>query len=143
MGARGKISGIFIFWRVCFILCFSFVYLNSAWAILLDRSQTRLQIVLISPELFIPVEDDAMERQRLIESVPDSVTPLIIYEETTDIWINVCMFSCTWFEYFLRMLKQMKLDSKLSKWIFWVQSNLECYLLSLNIFRLECWFQNG
>ncbi|KAB1277069.1 Dipeptidyl peptidase 8 [Camelus dromedarius] len=59
-----------------------------AWAILLDRSQTRLQIVLISPELFIPVEDDAMERQRLIESVPDSVTPLIIYEETTDIWIN-------------------------------------------------------
>lgn len=63
--------------------------LCSAWAILLDRSQTRLQIVLIPPELFIPVEDDAMERQRLIESVPDSVTPLIIYEETTDIWINV------------------------------------------------------
>lgn len=70
-----------------------FVCLNSAWSILLDRSQTRLQIVLISPELFIPVEDDAMERQRLIESVPDSVTPLIIYEETTDIWINVRMFS--------------------------------------------------
>uniref|UniRef100_A0A5F9DA66 dipeptidyl-peptidase IV n=1 Tax=Oryctolagus cuniculus TaxID=9986 RepID=A0A5F9DA66_RABIT len=60
-----------------------------AWSILLDRSQTRLQIVLIPPELFIPVEDDAMERQRLIESVPDSVTPLIIYEETTDIWINI------------------------------------------------------
>uniref|UniRef100_A0A2K6EVZ8 dipeptidyl-peptidase IV n=1 Tax=Propithecus coquereli TaxID=379532 RepID=A0A2K6EVZ8_PROCO len=60
-----------------------------AWSILLDRSQTRLQIVLISPELFIPVEDDAMERQRLTESVPDSVTPLIIYEETTDIWINI------------------------------------------------------
>ncbi|XP_054523657.1 dipeptidyl peptidase 8 isoform X15 [Pan troglodytes] len=60
-----------------------------AWSILLDRSQTRLQIVLISPELFIPVEDDVMERQRLIESVPDSVTPLIIYEETTDIWINI------------------------------------------------------
>lgn len=89
-----------------FILFFSFVYLNSAWAILLDRSQTRLQIVLISPELFIPVEDDAMERQRFIESVPDSVTPLIIYEETTDIWINVYMFSYnTWFKYFLRMLK--------------------------------------
>lgn len=95
--------------------CFSFIYLTSAWAILLDRSQTRLQIVLISPELFIPVEDDAMERQRLIESVPDSVTPLIIYEETTDIWINVCMISYTWFKYFLRMLKQMKLHSKLSK----------------------------
>lgn len=74
-----------------------FICLNSAWSILLDRSQTRLQIVLISPELFIPVEDDAMERQRLIESVPDSVTPLIIYEETTDIWINVyAFFPCTW-----------------------------------------------
>lgn len=30
-----------------------------------------------------------MERQKLIDSVPDSVTPFIIYEETTDIWINV------------------------------------------------------
>uniref|UniRef100_A0A6I8NF23 dipeptidyl-peptidase IV n=1 Tax=Ornithorhynchus anatinus TaxID=9258 RepID=A0A6I8NF23_ORNAN len=60
-----------------------------AWSILLDRSQTRLQIALISPALFIPVEDDAMERQKLIDSVPDSVTPLIIYEETTDIWINI------------------------------------------------------
>lgn len=84
-----------------FLVLFLFVCLNSAWSILLDRSQTRLQIVLISPELFIPVEDDAMERQRLIESVPDSVTPLIIYEETTDIWINVCMLYCTWLCIFL------------------------------------------
>uniref|UniRef100_A0A7M4DVQ6 dipeptidyl-peptidase IV n=1 Tax=Crocodylus porosus TaxID=8502 RepID=A0A7M4DVQ6_CROPO len=60
-----------------------------AWSILLDRSQTRLQIVLIPPALFIPVEDDAMERQKLIDTVPDSVTPLIIYEETTDVWINI------------------------------------------------------
>uniref|UniRef100_A0A8D2LUP7 dipeptidyl-peptidase IV n=1 Tax=Varanus komodoensis TaxID=61221 RepID=A0A8D2LUP7_VARKO len=60
-----------------------------AWAILLDRPQTRLQIALLPPALFIPVEDDAMERQKLMESVPDSVTPLIIYEETTDIWINI------------------------------------------------------
>uniref|UniRef100_UPI00398E7175 dipeptidyl peptidase 8-like n=1 Tax=Pristiophorus japonicus TaxID=55135 RepID=UPI00398E7175 len=60
-----------------------------AWAILLDRPQTRLQIVLIPPALFIPVVGDAMERQKLVESVPDSVMPLIIYEETTDIWINV------------------------------------------------------
>uniref|UniRef100_A0A8C0HJE7 dipeptidyl-peptidase IV n=1 Tax=Chelonoidis abingdonii TaxID=106734 RepID=A0A8C0HJE7_CHEAB len=60
-----------------------------AWSILLDRSQTRLQIVLVSPALFIAVEDDAMERQKLIDAVPDSVTPLIIYEETTDIWINI------------------------------------------------------
>ncbi|XP_072889284.1 dipeptidyl peptidase 8-like isoform X2 [Hemitrygon akajei] len=60
-----------------------------AWAILLDRPQTRLQIVLIPPTLFIPVVGDAVERQKLMESVPDSITPLIIYEETTDIWINV------------------------------------------------------
>lgn len=61
----------------------------SAWAILLNRFQTRLQIVLIPPALFIPVVDDAVERQRLLEAVPDSVAPFIIYEETTDIWINV------------------------------------------------------
>ncbi|XP_070809902.1 dipeptidyl peptidase 8 isoform X2 [Pituophis catenifer annectens] len=60
-----------------------------AWAILLDRSQTRLQIALLPSALFIPVEDDAMERQKLIDVVPDSVTPLIVYEETTDIWINI------------------------------------------------------
>ncbi|KAH0620092.1 hypothetical protein JD844_014680 [Phrynosoma platyrhinos] len=60
-----------------------------AWAILLDRSQTRLQITLLPPALFIPVEDDAMERQKLMDAVPDSVTPFIIYEETTDIWINI------------------------------------------------------
>ncbi|XP_070618400.1 dipeptidyl peptidase 8 isoform X2 [Erythrolamprus reginae] len=60
-----------------------------AWTILLDRSQTRLQIALIPPALFIPVEDDAMEKQKLIDAVPGSVTPLIIYEETTDIWINI------------------------------------------------------
>eukprot|EP00061_Rhincodon_typus_P019042 g48480.t1 len=64
-------------------------YCPIAWAILLDRLQTRLQIVLIPPALFIPVVDDPVERQKLVESVPDSVTPLIIYEETTDIWINV------------------------------------------------------
>eukprot|EP00062_Callorhinchus_milii_P002215 gi/632938187/ref/XP_007904081.1/ PREDICTED: dipeptidyl peptidase 8 isoform X1 [Callorhinchus milii] len=60
-----------------------------AWAIMLDRPQTRLQIVLISPALFIPVVDDATEQQKLVESVPDSVTPLIVLQETTDIWINI------------------------------------------------------
>ncbi|XP_026528899.1 dipeptidyl peptidase 8 isoform X1 [Notechis scutatus] len=60
-----------------------------AWAILLDRSQTRLQIAFLPPALFIPVEDDAMERQKLIDAVPDSITPLVVYEETTDIWINI------------------------------------------------------
>ncbi|XP_075431453.1 dipeptidyl peptidase 8 isoform X2 [Ascaphus truei] len=60
-----------------------------AWAILLDRPQTRLQIVLIPPALFIASYKDPQERQRLPDSVPDSVTPLVIYEETTDIWINI------------------------------------------------------
>ncbi|XP_041081596.1 dipeptidyl peptidase 8-like [Polyodon spathula] len=60
-----------------------------AWAILLNRFQTRLQIVLIPPALFIPVVDDAIEKQRLVEAVPDSVAPFIIYEETRDIWISV------------------------------------------------------
>ncbi|XP_060115945.1 dipeptidyl peptidase 8 [Heteronotia binoei] len=59
------------------------------WAIFLDRAQSRLQIALLPPALFIPVEDDAMERQQLIDAVPDSVTPLVIYEETTDVWINI------------------------------------------------------
>ncbi|KAG8145210.1 putative Dipeptidyl peptidase 8 protein [Naja naja] len=44
-----------------------------AWAILLDRSQTRLQIAFLPPALFIPVEDNAMERQKLIDAVPDSI----------------------------------------------------------------------
>jgi hypothetical protein len=75
--------------------------------------------VLIPPELFIPVEDDAMERQRLIESVPDSVTPLIIYEETTDIWINVGNFNILDLaKDFLRVVKQVKFYSKLLKCIF-------------------------
>lgn len=73
----------------CVLFSLNICLLNSIWSILLDRSQTRLQIVLIPPALFIPVEYDAMERQKLIDAVPDSVTPLIIYEETTDIWINV------------------------------------------------------
>lgn len=90
IGTKGESRRLFISKTLLYSL-FLLVPLNSAWSILLDRSQTHLQIVLISPELFIPVEDDAMDRQRLIESVPDSVTPLIIYEETTDIWINVCI----------------------------------------------------
>ncbi|KAM4746824.1 dipeptidyl peptidase 8 isoform 2-T2 [Rhinophrynus dorsalis] len=60
-----------------------------AWAILLDRPQTRLQIVLLPPALFIPPYKDPPERLRLSDSMTDSVTPLVIYEETTDIWINI------------------------------------------------------
>nr|DBA31913.1 TPA: hypothetical protein GDO54_007670 [Pyxicephalus adspersus] len=60
-----------------------------AWAILLDRPQTRLQIVLIPPSLFVAPFKDLSEHHRLSESISDSVAPLVIYEETTDIWINI------------------------------------------------------
>lgn len=39
-----------------------------------------------------------MERQKLIDAVPDSVTPFIIYEETTDIWINVRILISAFFD---------------------------------------------
>ncbi|XP_028672429.1 dipeptidyl peptidase 9 [Erpetoichthys calabaricus] len=60
-----------------------------AWAMLLDRSQQRLQLVLFPPELFIPVTSDEAKRQVYVESVPENVHPFVIYEEVTDIWINV------------------------------------------------------
>ncbi|KAL0966661.1 hypothetical protein UPYG_G00298010 [Umbra pygmaea] len=59
------------------------------WAVLLDRSQRRLQLVLLPPALFIPVTDDPAQRQENLEAVPEDVHPYIVYEETTDIWINV------------------------------------------------------
>ncbi|KAI1891821.1 hypothetical protein AGOR_G00147690 [Albula goreensis] len=60
-----------------------------AWAVLLDRSQQRLQLVLLPPALFIPVCEDQAQRQESVEAVPESVHPFVIYEEVTDIWINV------------------------------------------------------
>ncbi|KAE8618444.1 hypothetical protein XENTR_v10009385 [Xenopus tropicalis] len=60
-----------------------------AWAILLDRLQTRLQIVLIPPALFVCPHKDPPECHWISNSPSDSVTPLVIYEETTDIWINI------------------------------------------------------
>ncbi|KAG8440767.1 hypothetical protein GDO86_006488 [Hymenochirus boettgeri] len=60
-----------------------------AWAILLDRPQTKLQIVLIPPALFVSSHKDSQQRNRLSDPLVDSVTPLVIYEETTDIWINI------------------------------------------------------
>lgn len=61
----------------------------SGWAVLLDRSQRRLQLVLLPPALFIPVTGDPAQRQKNLEAVPHDVQPYIFYEETTDIWINV------------------------------------------------------
>uniref|UniRef100_A0A8C5GLL1 dipeptidyl-peptidase IV n=1 Tax=Gouania willdenowi TaxID=441366 RepID=A0A8C5GLL1_GOUWI len=62
---------------------------NYGWAVLLDRSQRKLQLVLLPPALFIPVTDDPAARQESVKAVPSNVQPYIIYEETTDVWINV------------------------------------------------------
>lgn len=59
---------------------------------LLDRSQKKLQLVLLPPALFIPVTDDPVQRQESVEAVPSNVQPYVIYEETTDVWINVSAF---------------------------------------------------
>uniref|UniRef100_A0A665UJU5 dipeptidyl-peptidase IV n=1 Tax=Echeneis naucrates TaxID=173247 RepID=A0A665UJU5_ECHNA len=59
------------------------------WAVLLDRSQRKLQLVLLPPELFILVTDDPAQRQESLEAMPSNTQPYIIYEETTDVWINV------------------------------------------------------
>lgn len=63
--------------------------LLSGWAALLDRSQRKLQLVLLPPAFFIPVTDDPARRQESLEAVPNSTQPYVIYEETTDVWINV------------------------------------------------------
>ncbi|KAJ8417657.1 hypothetical protein AAFF_G00225000 [Aldrovandia affinis] len=52
-----------------------------AWALLLNRAQTRQQLVLLPPALFIPVEGAC-------DTNPSTATPYIIYQETTDVWIN-------------------------------------------------------
>ncbi|XP_071396420.1 dipeptidyl peptidase 9 [Centroberyx affinis] len=59
------------------------------WAVLLDRSQRKLQLALLPPALFIPVTDDPAQRQDSLEALPSNTQPYIIYEETTDVWINV------------------------------------------------------
>ncbi|KAG7468007.1 hypothetical protein MATL_G00138230 [Megalops atlanticus] len=58
-----------------------------AWALLLNRTQTRQQLVLLPPDLFVPVDGSgSASDQRSPE--PGSATPFIIYQESTDIWIN-------------------------------------------------------
>ncbi|KAL4660669.1 dipeptidyl peptidase 8 isoform X1 [Arapaima gigas] len=54
-----------------------------AWALLLNRAQTQQQLVLFPLALFVPDDTPAD-----IRPDPDSVTPFIIYQESTDIWIN-------------------------------------------------------
>lgn len=61
----------------------------SAWAMFLDRPQQRLQLVLLPPALFIPATEDEQERVALARAVPRNVQPHVVYEEVTDVWINV------------------------------------------------------
>lgn len=48
--------------------------------------------MLLPPDLFIPVTDDLAQRQESLDAVPSNTQPYIIYEETTDVWINVSFF---------------------------------------------------
>uniref|UniRef100_A0A4W6D8V7 dipeptidyl-peptidase IV n=2 Tax=Lates calcarifer TaxID=8187 RepID=A0A4W6D8V7_LATCA len=60
-----------------------------AWVVMMDRRQQHLQLVLLPPAFFIPANQDKTSRQESLETLGDTVHPLIIYEETSDIWINV------------------------------------------------------
>ncbi|XP_029470433.1 dipeptidyl peptidase 9 isoform X2 [Rhinatrema bivittatum] len=60
-----------------------------AWAMFLDRPQQRLQLVLLPPALFIPVPDSEEQRLEFAKAVPEDIQPHVIYEEITDVWINV------------------------------------------------------
>ncbi|CAN9500357.1 unnamed protein product [Ophioblennius macclurei] len=60
-----------------------------AYAIMMDRQQHHLQLVLLPPALFVPANQDQDKRQATLEALGDSIQPFIIHEETSDIWINV------------------------------------------------------
>lgn len=66
----------------------------SAWAMFLDRPQQRLQLVLLPPALFIPTTENEEERMAFARAVPRNVQPHVVYEEVTDVWINVRVGSC-------------------------------------------------
>uniref|UniRef100_A0A4W4E698 dipeptidyl-peptidase IV n=1 Tax=Electrophorus electricus TaxID=8005 RepID=A0A4W4E698_ELEEL len=60
-----------------------------AWAVLLDRSQQKLQLVLLPPALFLSVGVDEPQWEEHVAAMAEGVQPFVIYEEVTDIWINV------------------------------------------------------
>ncbi|KAB0396890.1 hypothetical protein E2I00_009805, partial [Balaenoptera physalus] len=60
-----------------------------AWAMFLDRPQQRLQLVLLPPALFIPTTENEEQRAAFARAVPRNVQPHVVYEEVTDVWINV------------------------------------------------------
>lgn len=55
----------------------------------LDRPQQRLQLVLLPPALFIPAPESEEQRLALARAVPKSAQPYVVYEEVTNVWINV------------------------------------------------------
>lgn len=61
----------------------------SAWAMLLDRPQQQLQLVLLPPALFIPTTENEEQRVAFARAVPRNIQPYVVYEEVTDVWINV------------------------------------------------------
>nr|XP_012624691.1 dipeptidyl peptidase 9 isoform X3 [Microcebus murinus]XP_012624692.1 dipeptidyl peptidase 9 isoform X3 [Microcebus murinus]XP_020139416.1 dipeptidyl peptidase 9 isoform X3 [Microcebus murinus] len=60
-----------------------------AWAMFLDRPQQRLQLVLLPPALFIPATENEEQRLAFAKAVPKNVQPYVVYEEVTNVWINV------------------------------------------------------
>ncbi|KAM9384560.1 dipeptidyl peptidase 9-like [Pholidichthys leucotaenia] len=60
-----------------------------AWVVLMDRRQQNLQLVLLPPAFFIPVHQDEAKRQESLEALGDTVHPFIVYQESSDVWINV------------------------------------------------------
>uniref|UniRef100_A0A673GDB8 dipeptidyl-peptidase IV n=1 Tax=Sinocyclocheilus rhinocerous TaxID=307959 RepID=A0A673GDB8_9TELE len=71
------------------ILYIAVAVFSHAWAVLLDRSQQKLQLVLLPPALFIAASVEDPQWEEHVEAMPEGVQPFIIYEELTDIWINV------------------------------------------------------
>lgn len=58
----------------------------------MNRRQQRLQLVLLPLSLFIPVDQNDTTRLESLEAVGDTAHPLIIYQQSSDIWINVCAY---------------------------------------------------
>lgn len=72
--------------KIVSLLCF---FHPSAWAVMMDRRQQRLLLVLLPPVLFVPSHQDEAEHKTSLEALGDDTQPFIIYEETSDIWVNV------------------------------------------------------
>ncbi|KAM9849126.1 dipeptidyl peptidase 9-like [Aulostomus maculatus] len=60
-----------------------------AWAVMMNRRQQRLQLVLFPPAFFIPAHQDEASRRKSLEALGDTVHPFIIHQESSEIWINV------------------------------------------------------